>query len=318
MVQQTKAPDKPAEVGTKGTEVTVSPQKSLMTALSKAQAAIQDMLPRHLTPERMLRLTMLVANKTPKLLECDPLDVVAAVVDASRLGLEIGSHAHLVPFYNNTLKKMQVVMIPDFKGIADLARRSGAVDSIDARVVYRGERFEVSYGTEPKVVHIPDFEVDRSDSNVLAFYMVAHLPGEALPKFDVMTKLQVDGIMARSKTKDSGPWRTDYQEMGKKTIVKRGCKLLPQSPELAAALEYDNRVESGDGGTANDILDTPESIAAFVKDKTQARAEDLKNRIGAAKAAEKPAETEEERVRREDKEMAASGGAPLREPGEEG
>lgn len=315
MAQQAKPADKPPEVGTKGTEVAISPQKSLMTALSKAQAAISDMLPKHLTPERMLRLTMLVANKTPKLLECDPLDVVACVIDASRLGLEIGSQAHLVPFFDSKKGRMQCVCIPDYKGIADLACRSGRVDSIDARVAYRGERFEVTYGTDPKIVHVPDFEVSRDDKDVIAFYMVAHLPGEARPKFDVMTKLQVDGIRERSKAKDAGPWKSDYQEMGKKTIVKRGCKLLPQSPELVAALEYDNRVESGEMGSPNDILDTPESIAAFVRDKTQARADDLKNRIGAAKAADaKPPETEEEKVRREDAAMAA----PMREPGEEG
>ena len=113
--------------------------------------------------------------------------------------------------------------------------------------------------------------------------MVAHLPGEALPKFDVITKLEVDAIKSRSKAKDSGPWVTDYQEMGKKTVVKRGCKLLPQSPELVAAIEYDNRLDSDEMRTVSDILDTPGEIAAHVARATQARAADLKERIGAAK-----------------------------------
>lgn len=292
MAEKTKEP---------GTSVAVTPQKRLLETLGKAQKSIAEVLPKHLKPERMLRLTMLVANKTPKLLECDPLDVLAAVVQASQLGLEIGSHAHLVPF--NSQGKMQVVMIPDYRGIVSLARQSGAVDSIDARVVYKGEHFDVQYGTAPKITHAPVFDVDRSDVSVVAVYMVAHLKGEALPKFEVMTKAEVDAIKNRSRAKDNGPWKTDYQEMAKKTVIKRGCKLLPQSPELIAALEYDNRLETGEIGNVSDLLDTPEQVADHVRRSTAARAEQLKEKMGLTPAAPE-GETEEERVRREDAEEA--------------
>src|SRR5690606_22035140 len=158
----------------------------------------------------------------------------------------------------------------------------------DARVVYEGEHFEVHYGTEAKIVHIPDF--DAIDRGVIkAFYFVAKLPnGET--KFEVMTKKQVDAVMARSKAKDSGPWKTDYAEMGKKTVTKRGLKYVPMSPNnaaarrLAMAIEADNRFETGGPTTIVPEWDDEETLSAAAAAHTADRAEELKERMQKARS----------------------------------
>lgn len=250
----------------------------LKDLLERNQVVIAAVMPRHMTVERMLKLALLATIKTPRLLECDPKTVLASVMNAARLGLEIGREAHLVPFRNGAKGTYECQMIPDYRGLISLARRSGAVEAIEARVVYKGERFEVSLGTDPKIVHIPTLG-KKTNSEIVAFYSVAQLSNEARPQFEVMTVEQVDEIKARSKAANDGPWQTDYAEMGRKTVVKRLVKYLPASPELTEAVELDNRAETGEIGVPLEI-DSPESINQRVAEKTSERLDALKEKLG--------------------------------------
>lgn len=272
----------------KGTAVAKKPL-TFDELLERAKPRIAAVLPKHLTPERMLGLVTLAAMKTPRLRECQPLSLVNAILNASRLGLEIGQHAHLVPFKNNKLGIVECVMIPDYRGLIGLAVRSGKVKHIDARVVYKDDEFDYQLGSAPFIKHKPRLDGDRSDANIFAFYAVAHL-ADGTPVFDEpMSRTEVDAVRARSRAKDDGPWVTDYVAMGKKTAVKRACKFLPQTPELAAAIELDNRAETGEVGTVSDLIDTSESLNAQVKQTTAEKLEDLKERM--EPAPQQPEET---------------------------
>ena len=262
------------------TEVATVEKKPLTfnDLLEKMKPQIAAILPKHLTPERMVALCALAATKTPQLKECTPLSLFNAIVHASRLGLEIGQHAHLVPFKNSKAGVTEVVMVPDYRGLISLAVRSGKVKHIDARAVYKDDAFDYQYGTQPLILHKPKLDAERGEKEMVAFYAAAHLV-DGTVVFDVMSKAEVDGIRARSRAKDAGPWATDYEAMGKKTVVKRLAKFLPQTPELAAAIELDNRGETGEIGTVSAIIDSPESVNAAVAQETKAKLDTLKGKL---------------------------------------
>ena len=105
----------------------------------------------------------------------------------------------------------------------------------------------------------------RTDDDIVSVYAVAHLK-DGYTQFEVMTRDEVEAIRERSKSKSHGPWVTDFAEMARKTVVKRLCKYLPLSPQLAAAIELDNRSESGFvGGGAPEIDDLAASVRSSAK-----------------------------------------------------
>lgn len=282
------------------TAVTKAPP-TLKSLLLAAKPKIGELLPRHMDADKVIRAALLAANRDRNLLKCDPISVVEAVMQASQLGLEINSalgSAYLVPF---TTKQggSRCQLIVGYRGLIDLARRSGAAMMVEARVVYKGEQFSVEYGTDPKIVHNPRFDLPRTDSEIVAVYAVATMSfGQAIPgskmtiqevskQFEIMTISEVVAIRARSKAGGSGPWATDFGEMAKKTVVKRLMKLLPLSAELATAIELDNAVEAGRESTLDaDVIDpdTGEVLEERTRTQVAKLADDL--RAEAAKLSE--------------------------------
>lgn len=140
------------------------------------------------------------------------------------------------------MERMECQMIPGYRGLIDLARRSGAVQSISAEIVYERDVFKLSLGVENKIDHAPCLDGDRGEFKLV--YAVATFKDGGY-QFIWMTKGQVEAIRERSKAKDSGPWVTDYEEMVKKTAIRRLCKMLPMSVELAAAVALSDAADTG-------------------------------------------------------------------------
>lgn len=272
-----------------GTAVAVVGTTSdLRGMLDRSRKSLADVLPAHMTADRLIKLAVLAAVKEPKLLQCTKESVIASLMTAAQLGLEpngtLGS-AYLVPFNNRKKQRMECQLIPGYRGLIDLAKRSGEVSGVEARVVYEGDKFEPHYGTEPKIIHIPNFAGERKFSNILAVYVVATFEG-GNKQFEIMSKTEVEAIRARSQAKDEGPWQTDFEEMAKKTVTKRASKYWPLSPEkaaqFAAAVEHDNRIESGQIGGIDLGRDTEASIAASVQARTEADMDGLRERMAAS------------------------------------
>jgi phage RecT family recombinase len=258
-----------------------------MLEAPETKAAMERVLPQHLTVDRMIGLAILATTQQPKLLECTPASVLQSVMQAAQLGLEINGslgHAYLVP-YGNVCQ-----LIPGYRGMIYLAKLSGALNTAEARLVYDGELFEVDYGTTPRIIHRPRFDLPRTDDKIVAVYVVATLP-DGTTQFEVMSREEVDRIRARSRASGSGPWVSDFGEMARKTPTRRGIKYLPvsnptEARKLAMALELDNRNEVGVVTGVVPEMDTEESLSAQVRDHTRERMEALKGRMGAASAPE--------------------------------
>jgi recombination protein RecT len=128
-----------------------------------------------------------------------------------------------------------------YQGYVDLARRSGDVAKVWARVVYGGDEFSVEYGTHEGVHHVP--MLATSDPTMVTHVYAIALLRDGITDFEVMTKAQVDGIRARSRSANKGPWVSDYAEMAKKTVVRRLVKRLPLTVEVMEAITRDDERE---------------------------------------------------------------------------
>jgi recombination protein RecT len=197
---------------------------------------IRRAVPRGIDPQRFARVALTTFNNVPALLDCTPASLLGAVMQAAAWGLELDpvlGMAYLIPYRD----KAQLII--GYQGLMELARRSGAVRNIQARCVYANDEFTYRYGTSEICDHTPH----RGERGDLMFvYAVAILStGERI--FDVMDMLEVERHRERSMAKNSGPWKTDYDAMAMKTVVRRLCKFLPRSVELGQALHLDEQAD---------------------------------------------------------------------------
>jgi recombination protein RecT len=238
---------------------------SVKALLNASKDAIASRLPRHLTADRMLKVALTSINKTPKLLECSRESLMMSIMQAAELGLEPGGalgEGYLIP-YNCKVKdadgkerwQQQCQFIPGYRGLIALARRSGQIVSLEAHVVHTKDTFACQLGLNPSLEHTPAWE--ETDPGALRFvYAVAKLK-DGGTQFEVMSKVQVEAIRGRSKAGTFGPWVTDYEEMARKTVVRRLFKYLPVSVEMAQALEVQASAEAGEFVTLDGIDETP-------------------------------------------------------------
>lgn len=230
--------------------------ETIRVLLEKSKPQIALALPRHLSADRMLRIAMTSVRRTPALLACTPQSLVGAVIQAAQLGLEpdgVLGHAYLVP-YKDTCQ-----LIVGYKGYIDLARRSGQISTIYARVVYAKDQFDYSFGLNETLEHIPSR--DPQQSEIVFAYAVIKMKDGGI-QFDVMNRREIDAIRERSASKDSGPWVTDFAEMAKKTVLRRVCKMAPLSVEVARAVALDERADLGLPQQLEDVVDAQIEVTA--------------------------------------------------------
>lgn len=184
----------------------------------------------------------------PKLAECSQTSLLGALFGAAALGLEPGGplgHAYLVPF------KGEVQLIIGYKGMEQLAYRSGIVSSINARVVREGDVFDFEFGTNEYIRHIPKAGVG---GQVTHAYCVASLVTGGKVSV-VLFKEDIERRHKRSKAQgDNSPWATDYDEMARKSAIRAIFRDLPASTETQRALGYDERSITPDE-VEQDVID---------------------------------------------------------------
>lgn len=235
----------------------------LTSAEFKAQMALA--LPKTLTADRLTRIVLTECRKTPELRRCNPQSFFGAVLQCAQLGLEPGSalgHCYLLPYGNGKAKdgRPNCQLIIGYRGMIDLARRSGQIVSINAYCVHQADEFVYELGLHPDIKHRPSAMANRGP--VTYVYAVAQLQGGGV-QFEVMSRAEIEAVRSQSKAGTRGPWVTHWEEMARKTVVRRLFKYLPVSTEALRAVEVDEKSDRGEAVTESDFLD-----AAFV-DKGQ-------------------------------------------------
>ncbi|WP_127945237.1 recombination protein RecT [Rhodococcus spongiicola] len=233
-------------------------QQTLAQLINAMKPELQRALPKHMDPDRMARIALTVLRQTPGLKNCDPQSFLGALMTAAQVGLEPGplGEAYLVPFGNT------VTFVPGYRGLVKLAWQSGQLDSIAAHVVYENDEFDFAYGLAPSLTHKPAL-ADRG--RVVAAYAVATFKhgGNA---FEIMSVDDIEAIRKRSKSANSGPWKSDWEQMARKTVLKRLSKWLPLSPEFASAIQLDGSARTDVGSQLDQV--EPEWIDGETVDDT--------------------------------------------------
>ncbi len=197
---------------------------------------IRKALPSHMSAERMARVALTALTRNPKLAECTQASFFKCLLDLSAWGLEPdGRRAHLIPYAT------ECTLVLDYKGIVELAYRSGYVKDIHCDVVRAGDVFVYSLGKIQQ--HTPyAFRLDESKpaeaGEIVAAYCIVQMRDEATHQ-EVMTRQEIDAIKGRSRSGNNGPWKTDFAEMAKKTVFRRASKWLPLSSEVVEAFDRD-------------------------------------------------------------------------------
>lgn len=261
----------PAPSGNGGTAVARrDPAKSKVLDLKgyfkKIEGSVAAALPKHMKPERVFGIVVAAASRNPQLLECTFPSIAQAVMQSAELGLTPGAmlgEAYLVPRKNRKANPpvTECLLIPGYKGLLKLARQSGLTQEINAQLVFKGEFFEVEMGLEPKLKHVPDLSkrapvTDPKDAKarLLYVYAVAKLKdgGHA---YEVMTLDEIEAIRLREDKKDErwSPWKSDYGQMARKTVLRRLCNYLPKSPDLERAVALESAHAAGEKVTSEEL-----------------------------------------------------------------
>lgn len=218
------------------------PQKTIKDYVKSMEGEIAKALPSVITPERFTRMVLTALNSNPKLAACTPKSFLGAMMSAAQLGVEPNTplgQAYLIPYKNHGVDEVQFQL--GYKGLIDLAYRSGEVELVQAQVVYANDHFECEYGLNPKLIHRP---ADRDRGEAVKVYAMFKTKSGGYG-FEVMS---VDDINAHakkySKAYSFGPWQTNWEEMAKKTVLKRVLKYAPLKSDFVRAVVQDETIKT--------------------------------------------------------------------------
>lgn len=240
--------------------------------LERYTPQLAQALPKFLTPDKMMRVALTAMNKNPKLLECTQTSLIGSILTSAQLGLlpdEVLGEAYLIPFKNNRANRMECQFMIGYKGLCTLAYRSGVVQSVQARAVFKGDEFEFEMGLNERLVHRP--KGNKNPAEITHFYSIVRMK-EGGYVMNVMTREEVEKIRNESANykfaykKEETVWGKYFEEMGCKTVLRRIMKYVPMSSEVMRAIGQDELADIGKQNFSADILEMPE-IDEEIKDE---------------------------------------------------
>ena len=220
-------------------------KKTMQSYIKAMEGEIKKALPSVITPERFTRMVLSAISVNPKLGSCTPRSFLGAMMSAAQLGLEPNTplgQAYILPYLNKGTLEAQFQI--GYKGLIDLAYRSGEVEVIQSHIVYENDEFECNYGLEPTLKHTPATK-DRGEA-VKVYAMFKTKSGGF--GFEVMSMEDVR-IHAEKYSKayntSFSPWKTNFEEMAKKTVLKRVLKYAPLKSDFVKAVAQDGSIKNG-------------------------------------------------------------------------
>lgn len=216
----------------------LTPEQQLNHTLKMMAPQIQRALPKHMNADRIARLALTAVRNTPKLLQTDQQSFLAALMQSSQLGLEPNTplgQAYLIPYGNQT--QFQI----GYQGLLTLAYRTGEYKTIYAQEVYANDEFKQELGTNPNLVHIP---AEDPEGEPIGYYAVFILKNGG-SMFQYWSRSKVEKHAKKtSKSFNNGPWKTYFDEMAKKTVLKSLLKYAPKSIEFAEQVSADESIKN--------------------------------------------------------------------------
>ena len=236
-----------------------NPKKTMQDMIKKMSGEIAKALPSVITPERFTRITLSALSNNPTLCECTPASFLGAMMTAAQLGVEPNTplgQAYLIPYKNSKkitrpdgktewVQQLECQFQLGYKGLLDLAYRSGEISVIQAHTVYEKDEFTYEFGLDAKLEHKPYKGADKGEP--VAFYAMFKTKDGGYG-FEVMS---VDDIRAHARKYSqafakgsSSPWQTNFEEMAKKTVLKRVLKYAPLKSDFVRGLGQDETIKT--------------------------------------------------------------------------
>lgn len=237
--------------------VTTTGKKSMQTYIKSMEGEIKKALPSVLTPERFTRMVLSALSTNPKLGECTPASFLGSMMSAAQLGVEPNTplgQAYILPYNNRGVMEAQFQL--GYKGLIDLAYRSGEVEVVQAHIVYENDEFVCEYGLDPKLSHKPAAS-DRGEP--VKVYAVFKTKSGGYG-FEVMSMEDVRAHASKySKAYGSSfsPWKSNFEEMAKKTVLKKVLKYAPLKSDFVRAVVQDNTIKTE---ISDDMYSVPNTI----------------------------------------------------------
>lgn len=266
-----------------GTKAAAKGGKALLQGyITQMEGEIRKALPSVITPERFTRIVMSAVSANPKLAETTPQSFLGAMMVSAQLGLEVNTplgQSWLIPYYNGRTKTLECQFQLGYKGLMDLAYRSGEISTIQAHVVHEADDFEYAFGLEPTLKHIPA-KKDRGDpTHVYAVWKTK----DGGFGFEVMSMDEVRTHAQRySKSAGNGPWSTNFESMALKTVLKKALRFAPMKSDFVRAASQDGIVHSTidvdmslapDSHYAEEVIEVDESTGEVIEQEVNANAE---------------------------------------------
>lgn len=240
-------------------------KKTMQQYIKAMEGEIAKALPSVITPERFTRMVLSAISVNPKLATCTKASFLGAMMNAAQLGLEPNTplgQAYILPYMNKGVLEAQFQL--GYKGLIDLAYRSGEVEVVQAHIVYENDKFECSYGLEPKLTHTP---ADKDRGEPVKVYAVFKTKSGGYG-FEVMSMEDVKTHASKySKAYGSSfsPWKTNFEEMAKKTVLKKVLKYAPLKSDFIRGVTQDETIKSE---LSEDMYSAPNEVVYEVDNYT--------------------------------------------------
>ena len=205
---------------------------------------IAKALPSVITPERFTRIALTAVSSNPQLAKCTPMSFLGAMMQAAQLGLEPNTplgQAYLIPYRNKGTLEAQFQI--GYKGLIDMAYRSGEITDISAHEVYENDVFEYEFGLHPQLIHKPAL---KNRGQVILYYAVFHTKSGGYG-FEVMSVEDINEYknkFSQSANSKYSPWTTNFDAMAKKTVLKRVLKYAPIKTDFVRAVSTDETIKT--------------------------------------------------------------------------
>lgn len=191
----------------------------------------------------------------------NPDSLKNAIVNIAAVGLSLNpvlKQAYLIP------RGKKVCADQSYMGLIQIATDTGSIKWAKPEIVKANDHFKYM-GAGLRPIHDFDpFSTNRGE--VIGVYCLAETH-DGIILSEVMSKAEVEKIRDSKsesyKSSKSGPWKDDFEEMCKKTVVRRAYKYWPKTDRLTKAIEltdesfnvpsYARNDESSDNNTISEI-----------------------------------------------------------------
>ncbi|KAB2792565.1 recombinase RecT [Brucella anthropi] len=228
------------------TEKTTTPAEDFRNQWTKQENEVAGALPPHIPVERFMRVVMTAVGGNADLMNADRRSLFESAMKAAQDGLLPDGRDGALVIFNAKVKEdnkdvwiKKVQWMPMVGGILKKIRNSGELLSLSAYVVYENDDFQYTLGDEETIVHRPCLDSNRGDAKLV--YAIAKTKDGGIYR-EIMTLKDVEKVRAVSKTGKFGPWADWWDEMAKKTVIRRLAKRLPMSSDLDDLIRRDDEL----------------------------------------------------------------------------